>query len=216
MGNLIFWDRNRDGRFRWIDRDFITTRDGKKVWAGSQKIRNTLAPLGLKRACQVRHLSQASAALSLKNRPPSLASHPPEISSSPTPSGKTVEEQMLRLEIAMEMGDFGSFTKELEELQNLLKPQGISLPEELVLKMQDTTRMNFHFREAAGLLDQGFVDLAAHEVELALKYAKQLNLEFNPSELSIAIRSIPPYEISEEQIKDLFRVLETGLQEKME
>lgn len=216
IGKLIFWDRNGDGRFRWIHGDFVTHVTGTRVRAGNKLIRKTLQPHGIKWAYQLRNLSdfQNSAPLPPKEKiVPTPGQAQKDLKDAQT---EAIETQMLNVEIAMEMGDYGSFSRELDKLKAMLQPMGITLPESLIQKMETTTRMNYHFRETATMLDQGHLEWAADELKRALKFAEKLGLVLDTKEISIAIRSVPPYEISEDQIKDLFRYLETGPDQKME
>lgn len=216
IGKLIFWDRNGDGRFRWIHGDYITHVTGTRIRAGNKLIRETLQPRGIKWAYQLKNLPAFQNPLHrpTKKKPvPELEREQEELKDV---QAQAIETQMLNVEIAMEMGDYGSFSRELVKLKELLQPMGISLPQHLIEKMETTTHMNYHFRETAALLDQGHVEWAADQLQRALKHAEKLGLQLDTREISIAIRSVPPFEISEDQIKDLFRLLETGLGEKVE
>lgn len=191
MGNLLFWDVNGDGRFRWRHGDFITTLSGKRVGPGTKTLRQTLKPAGLRYAWELNSLwSQAKKKQTPESRE---GSHPKD----------RLQAQKNRLGDALISGDYQQFEAELHQYQVLLIAKQDPLSQADIQLLCEEARMHSYFKDAASSLRMDRPDLALSDLRRAQEHAKKAGVPWEREDLLIALKKFTGGKIPEIQWENL-------------
>jgi hypothetical protein len=191
LGNLLFWDVNGDGRFRWCHGDFVTTLSGKRVGRGTKILRQTLEPAGLRYAWELNSLWRR-----VQKKPtPEFreGSHPKE----------RLQAQKYRLGDALLSGDYRRFEEELRQYQVLLIAKQNPLSQADIQLLREEARMFSYLKDAANSVRMDRPDLALSDLRRAQEHAKKAGIPWEREDLLIALNKFTEGKIPEIQLENL-------------
>lgn len=203
VGELVFWDRNGDGRFRWIDRDFVTGSEGKRVRRSSVRIRKLLQEMSLHSTRELNPIWRAPAAYRKKME----TLHPKTEKEKLAEFRLQFEERMEELEDAIYSGDWKVFNASLQDLKVFLYPYGIQFKPASEEYLKNRARFHGHLLEAAESLVRGRPDMAVLDLQFARTYAEKLEMEWDPEDVTHIIQTYLPDPITDETLDEVFRQL---------